>query len=148
MLTHISSRIRGILIRAVCLISVPLQNNIWIQMLGYQRKNKVGNLRETDRNLISNNVCALAWNLHFGQKFEHEIWHKKSKEKLYWFDNDVQTSAFLYQINLWENSRCLLTVRHFVHYAKQWKIQRHITYHSFHELQELQPKCCWSSFWV
>jgi hypothetical protein len=28
-------------------------------MIGYQRKNKVGNLREFDVNPISNNICAL-----------------------------------------------------------------------------------------
>jgi hypothetical protein len=31
-------------------------------MLGYQRKNIEGNLREFGVNLVSNIVCALAWN--------------------------------------------------------------------------------------
>jgi hypothetical protein len=59
MLTHISSVSRTIRVLAVCLMSVPLQNNVYLRMLGYQRKNEVGNLREFGVNQISNSVCEL-----------------------------------------------------------------------------------------
>ena len=44
-------------------------------MLGYLRKSEVGNLREFGLNLASNNICGVACNFRYSQKFEHEIGH-------------------------------------------------------------------------
>jgi hypothetical protein len=54
-LTHNSAQTRTIRFRAVSFISVSIKN-IYVRMLGYQRKNKEGNLSEFGMNLISNNV--------------------------------------------------------------------------------------------
>jgi len=75
MLTNISSPNRWIRVRAV-------YKNIQRGMFGYQRKNEVRNLMEFGENLISNNVCALAWNLLSSQMFEQEIWHERTKQKV------------------------------------------------------------------
>jgi hypothetical protein len=42
-------------------------------MLGYQRKNVVGNLRKFGLDPILNGVCAVARNFRYSQKFENEI---------------------------------------------------------------------------
>jgi len=59
MLTHISSQIRGILVRAVCVMRVPMYRRIFVRILGYERKNDVGNLRKIGLNLLPNIVYAL-----------------------------------------------------------------------------------------
>jgi hypothetical protein len=41
-------------------ISGPMHSNIYVRTLGYQKRNKVGNLMENDLNLVANSVCALA----------------------------------------------------------------------------------------
>jgi hypothetical protein len=75
-------RVRGIPVRADCLMSVPLHNNIYVRMLGYRGENEVGNLREFGLNLSSNSVCVLAWKLRYSQKFGHEIWHKMKRRNI------------------------------------------------------------------
>jgi hypothetical protein len=50
-------------------------------MLGYQRTNEVGNFSEFGLNLISNNLCELAWNFLLDQNFIYEIWHTKKQRK-------------------------------------------------------------------
>ena len=52
MLTHISSQIRTISFRAVCLISVPLHMIISVGMLNYERKNEIMNLKEFGPKLL------------------------------------------------------------------------------------------------
>jgi len=51
-------------------------------MLGYQRKNEIGNFGEFGLNLIPHNVCALAWNFLSSLNFEYEIWHTKKRRKI------------------------------------------------------------------
>jgi hypothetical protein len=38
--------------------------------------------REIDLNIMSNSVCAVAWNFLSTQNFEHEIWNKKKLRKI------------------------------------------------------------------
>jgi hypothetical protein len=56
-LTHISSRIRRISVRADCFMPTRLHKNIYVRMLCSERKNEV---REFRLYLISTCVCALA----------------------------------------------------------------------------------------
>jgi len=50
-------------------------------MLYYKMKNKVGNLRESRLNILSNSVCALASNIRNSQKFNQKIWQKNKLRK-------------------------------------------------------------------
>jgi hypothetical protein len=77
MLTHISSQIRGIFVRAVSLMSVLLHNNIQLRMLGYQVENEVWNSTKFCLKLVSNSFWKRVWNILSNQKFDNEIWNMK-----------------------------------------------------------------------
>jgi len=61
------------------------------------------------------------------------------KEKLYWLEHDVQAAVCFQLIMLWENSRCIITVRHCVHCAKGRKEQRKFTCHLFSWIAGIKP---------
>jgi hypothetical protein len=66
------------------LTSAKLHKKIGLQerMLGYLRYIEMRNLKEFGVNLISNIVCAVAWNFLCTQKFEQEICRKKKGRKI------------------------------------------------------------------
>jgi hypothetical protein len=52
-------------------------------MLGYQRKNDVGNLRDIDRNIISKNICALLGTFCPPRSLNTKFGARRKEEKLY-----------------------------------------------------------------
>jgi len=79
-------------------------------MLGYKRKNEVGNLREFGVNIVSNNVC---------------VWQKMERRKLYWL------YVWHYLIKYVEEQPKYHNVCHWVHCGRGKKAQRKFTCHLF-----------------
>jgi hypothetical protein len=62
-------------------------------MVGYQRENEAANLRKIGLNLKSNNHCARASNFRPPRSLYMNFGKRRSEEKFYSLENDVQTSA-------------------------------------------------------
>jgi hypothetical protein len=128
-LTHISSQIRTIPIRAVCLMSVPLHNNIYVRMLDYQRKNEVRNLSKFCVNLISITVCALAWKLLSSIILNKKFGTNEGKKICTDLKRKSRILSLFSQQKLWEKRRCIINVCQCIHCSKEKVWQRQFIYH-------------------